>query len=628
MTPPDGSPMNQERSLSAATLGALGVVYGDIGTSPLYALREATAVAGGASDAGAMLGVLSLIFWSLLVVITLKYVVVILRMDNEGEGGVLSLVALVEDKLAGNADGKAAKRLVLLAVLGTAFFYCDALITPAISVLGAVEGLAIIDPGMQRFVVPATLAILVLLFAMQRRGTERIGRLFGPVMVAWFATIGFLGLREIVQTPEILMALDPRYALGVLLGHPALALVILGAVFLVLTGGEALYIDMGHFGKKPVRIAWFLVVWPGLLLNYFGQGALLLKSPGATVNPFFELASPASLPYLVAIASAAAIIASQATISGAFSVTRQAVQLDLLPRLRILQTSADARGQIYVPATNAFMLVATCAFVVAFQGSGALSGAYGAAVNGTMVITTLLGAIAARAAWKWPLWRVLAVFGAFGVAEAAFVLGNATKIPAGGWIPIALAAAMFAVFVTWRDGRSRLRAELQRRAVPLSDLPSLLQGIARVPGTAVFLVSHQGFVPTALLRNLEHNRVCHENIVILNLEIRRTPRQDVVSRSYPEEILPGIHVVHARFGFMETPDVAVALAGAARKGLRVDEDCTFFLGWHLVRARARRGVAGVEMRLFAWMQRRSAQAAEFFRMPSKRVVVLATEVEL
>jgi KUP system potassium uptake protein len=447
-------------------------------------------------------------------------------------------------------------------------------------------------------------------------------------MVVWFASIGLLGLREILETPAILTALDPRYALAVLSGHPGLALVILGAVFLVLTGGEALYIDMGHFGRKPVRIAWFLVVWPGLLLNYFGQGALLLKSPSATVNPFFELASPAALPFLVAIATAAAIIASQATISGAFSVTRQCVQLDLLPRVKILQTSADAHGQIYVPATNAFMFFSTCAFVVIFQGSSALSGAYGAAVNGTMVITTVLGAIAARVAWKWPMWRVLAVFGLFGVVDLAFILGNATKIPSGGWIPLVLSAAMFAVFVTWRDGRSLLRAELRRRAVPLAELPGLLAGATRVPGTAVFLVSHQGFVPTAMLRNLEHNRVCHEQIVILNLDIQRTPRQDVVTRSYPEELMPGVHLVHARFGFMETPDVGVALAGAARRGLRIDPDCTYFLGWHLVRARGRHGIAGIKMRLFAWMQRRSAQAAEFFRMPTRRVVVLATEVEI
>jgi KUP system potassium uptake protein len=447
-------------------------------------------------------------------------------------------------------------------------------------------------------------------------------------MVVWFVSIGLLGLRAIIHTPEILTALNPAYATKVLLGHPGLAMTILGAVFLVLTGGEALYIDMGHFGRKPVRIAWFLVVWPGLLLNYFGQGALLLTAPSATINPFFALASPSGLPFLVLLATAAAIIASQATISGAFSVTRQAVQLDLLPRVKILQTSADAHGQIYVPAANTFMFFAVCAFVLIFQGSSGLSGAYGAAVNGTMVITTLLGAIAARAAWKWPIWRIALVFGLFGIVDLAFVLGNATKIPSGGWIPLALSAAMFGVFVTWRDGRAMLRAELRRRAVPMAELPAMLKDVARVPGTAVFLVSHQGFVPTAMLRNLEHNRVCHEKIVILHLEIQRTPRQDVVSRSYPEEILPGICVVHARFGFMETPDVQVALAGAARKGLRVDEDCTYFLGWHLVRARARSGLAGMKMRLFEWMQRRSAQAAEFFRMPTKRVVVLATEVEI
>ncbi len=618
--------MSNPRSLSAATLGALGVVYGDIGTSPLYALREASAIAGGATDVTAMLGVLSLIFWSLLVVISLKYLVVILRFDNAGEGGVLSLVALVEDKFG--ASPKTTQRLVLLAVLGTAFFYCDALITPAISVLGAVEGLTIIDPGFQKYIVPGTIVILVLLFAMQRRGTEKIGRLFGPIMILWFVSIGLLGLRAIIRTPEILEALDPRYALNVLLGHPGVALTILGAVFLVLTGGEALYIDMGHFGKTPVRVAWFTVVWPGLLLNYFGQGALLLHAPGDSINPFYELASPAGLPFLIGLATAAAIIASQATISGAFSVTRQAVQLDLLPRVKILQTSADAHGQIFVPATNTFMFFATCAFVLIFQGSSGLSGAYGAAVNGTMVITTILGAIAARAALKWSAWRIALVFGLFGIVDFAFILGNLTKIPHGGWIPLAMSAAMFAVFVTWRDGRAKLREELRRRAVPIADLPKLLTGATRVPGTAVFLVSHQGYVPTALLRNLEHNRVCHEKIVVLHLEIHRTPRQDLVSRSYPEEIFPGVYLVHARFGFMETPDVRVALAGAARKGLRIDADATFFLGWHLVRARARGGFSGFKMRLFAWMQRRSAQAAEFFRMPTRRVVVLATEVEI
>ncbi len=619
--------MTESRSLSSATLGALGVVYGDIGTSPLYALREATAAAGGATSAAAVLGVVSLIFWSLLLVITLKYVVLILRADNDGEGGILSLVALVQQRIG--TAGAWAGRLIALGVLGTALFYCDALITPAISVLSAVVGLELLDPGMHGAVLPVTLVILVGLFALQRRGTERVGRLFGPVMVIWFGTLAVLGIRAILVAPEILAALNPTHAIALLLSNPLLSLAILGAVFLVLTGGEALYADMGHYGRVPVRLAWFTVVWPGLLLNYFGQGALLLHNPAAAANPFFELAPAGTLPALLVLATFATVIASQATISGAFSITRQAVQLDLLPRVKILQTSADERGQIYVPATNTIMFIAVVAFVLAFGSSSALSGAYGASVMGTMLITTLLGAVAAATAWKWSTWRIALVFGLLLLVDFTFVAGNASKIPDGGWVPLALAALMFGLFVTWRDGRALLRAELQRRAVPMSDLPALLANVTRVPGTAVFLVSHRGFVPTALLRNLEHNRVCHETIVILHLEIQRTPRQDVVCRSYPEEVQPGIHFVHARFGFMETPDVKVALAGAARRGLRIDDrECTYFLGWHLVRARARNGLAGIKMRLFAWMQRRSAQAAEFFRMPTRRVVVLATEVEI
>jgi KUP system potassium uptake protein len=619
--------MSQSRAIGGATLGALGVVYGDIGTSPLYALREATAAAGGPT-VEAVLGVVSLIFCSLLLVISLKYVVLILRADNDGEGGILSLVALVQRSLNGSGASAWAARLVALGVMGTALFYCDALLTPAISVLSAVEGLELLDSRMHQAVVPVTIAILVGLFALQRRGTARVGRLFGPIMVLWFGTLAVVGIRAILEEPGILAALYPGHAISLLTGHPGLALAILGAVFLVLTGGEALYADMGHFGRGPVRLAWFAIVWPGLLLNYFGQGALLLANPQAAGNPFFAMVSATALPALIVLATLATIIASQATISGAFSITRQAVQLDLLPRVKILQTSADERGQIYVPATNGFMFVAVIAFVIGFGSSSAISGAYGASVMGTMLITTLLGAVAAAVAWKWSGWRIFLVFGTFLAIDLAFVAGNASKIPGGGWVPLALAAIMFWFFLSWRDGRALLRAELQRRAVPLAELPRLLEGVARVPGTAVFLVSHRGFVPTALLRNLEHNRVCHERIVILHLEIQRTPRQDVVSRSYPDEILPGIFVLHARFGFMETPDVKVALAGAARKGLRIEEDCTYFLGWHLVRARARHGLAGIKMRLFARMQRRSAQAAEFFRMPAQRVVVLATDVEI
>jgi KUP system potassium uptake protein len=619
--------MNQPRPLSRATLGALGVVYGDIGTSPLYALKEATAAAGGADDPATVLGVLSLIFWSLFLVITLKYIVLILRSDNAGEGGILSLLALVQQKVGTTSVWAA--RLIALGALGTALFYCDALITPAISVLSAVEGLELLDSTFTSLVLPITLGIIAALFALQRRGTARVGAMFGPIMVLWFGTLSVLGIVAIMRAPEVLTALSPTHAVALLATHPGVALTILGAVFLVLTGGEALYADMGHFGKGPVRLAWFTLVWPGLLLNYFGQGALLLTADAPIANPFYALAPVAFLPALVVLATVATIIASQATISGAFSVTRQAVQLDLLPRVQILQTSADERGQIYVPAANGVMFLAVVGFVLAFGSSSALSAAYGASVIGTMVITTLLGAVVASTSWRWSTTRIVIVFGVFLAIDLAFVLGNATKIANGGWVPLALASLMFAGFITWRDGRAALRRKLRDQAVEWSTLPQLLANATRVPGTAVFLVSHAGFVPTALLRNLEHNHVCHERIVILNLEIVRTPRQDRASRAWVEELMPNVHAVHARFGFMETLDVTEALRGARQRGLRIaDAECTYFIGWHLVRARPRAGVAGLKTQVFAYLQRRSAQAAEFFRMPTKRVVVLATEIEL
>jgi KUP system potassium uptake protein len=618
--------MLEQRSLPRATLGALGVVYGDIGTSPLYALKEATAAAGGAGDPAAVLGVLSLIFWSLFLVVTVKYVALILRADNAGEGGTLSLLALVQQKLG--TSSAAATRLIALAALGAALFYCDAMITPAISVLSAVEGLELLDPGFAALVLPVTLGIVVALFAIQRRGTARVARLFGPIMLLWFGTLALSGLREIATAPAVLAAVSPVHGVALLATHPTVALTILGAVFLVLTGSEALYADMGHFGKQPVRVAWLGLVWPALLLNYFGQGALLLTAGAPIANPFFALASPAWLPGLVVLATAATIIASQATISGAFSVTRQAVQLDLLPRLTIRQTSADERGQVYVPAANAIMFVAVVGFVLAFGSSSALSAAYGAAVVGTMFITTLLGAVVARTAWGWSATRTAVVFGVFVTLDVSFVLGNATKVTHGGWVPLVLAALMFLGFITWRDGRAKLRQKLRDAAVPWTALPELLGSVTRVPGTAVFLVSHSGFVPTALLRNLEHNHVCHENIVILNFEIVRTPRQDRTARAWVEQLMPNVHAVHARFGFMETPDVTEALRGASQRGLRLDLDCTYFVGWHLVRARRRRGLAGLKARAFAQLQRRSAQAAEFFRMPARRVVMLATEIDI
>jgi KUP system potassium uptake protein len=620
--------MKVSTASGAGFITAIGVVYGDIGTSPLYAFKESLGAAGYVpGDSAMVLGLLSLIFWSLAIVVSIKYLAVIMRADNHGEGGILSLVALVQQRF-GTAEPWA-RRAVALGVLGAALFYCDALITPAISVLSAVEGMEILDPHFARAVMPVTLAVICLLFLIQRRGTERVGRLFGPIMVLWFATLAVLGLVEIVRAPQVLEAVNPWFAYRLFATHPGLSFIILGAVFLAVTGAEALYADMGHFGKRPVRLAWLVLVWPALIINYFGQGALLITSPVAVANPFYALAPAALLPALVALSTAATVIASQATISGAFSVTREAVQLDLLPRVRVLQTSDAAPGQIYVPAANLFMFVSVVLFVIVFGSSSALSAAYGASVVGTMLITTLLGALVARSLWQWSWLRVGSLFGMLLLVDLAFVAGNFTKIDNGGWVPLALAAIMFAMFVTWRDGRQALRAELERRAVPVSKLPELLKPATRVPGTAVFLISHSGFVPTALLRNLEHNKVHHEQIVILHVEIQRVPRTDPLCRVLIEQPFPGVYDVRARFGFMETPDVGEALRNLRRQGLSVfAEDSSFFLGWHLVRARPRPGLAGLKARAFSFLQRRSAQAAEFFRMPARGVVVLATDIEI
>jgi KUP system potassium uptake protein len=619
--------LQDNKRLAPTLIGALGIVYGDIGTSPLYAFKESLHAAGGsAGGATEILGVLSLIFWSLLILVSLKYVVLLLRADNAGEGGILSLVALIQQKIGQTSSW--AKRVVAVGVMGTALFFCDALITPAVSVLSAVEGMELLGDKLHRYILPITIGIILGIFAIQRRGTEKVGRMFGPIMLVWFIVIGILGLRSLLAAPEVLAAVHPGYGIALLSTHPLLALAILGSVFLAVTGGEALYADMGHFGRTPVRIAWFAIVWPGLLLNYFGQGALLLHASGPVSNPFFELMPAGWLPALIVLATAATIIASQATISGAFSVARQAVQLDLLPRLQILQTSDRAHGEIYVPAVNNFMLIAVLLMVLTFQSSSALAGAYGASVVGTMLLTTALGAVVAATQWNWSPWRVGLIFGAFLLVDVAFVLANATKIPHGGWVPLTIAAVMYFIFTTWRDGRTALRAELGRRAVKLDALPQLLASTTRVPGTAVFLVSNAGYVPTALLRNLEHNHVCHERVVMLNLEIERTPRYSG-PRAWVEMILPNVYAVRARFGFMETPDVTEALRSARQRGLKVDEDLSFFLGWHLVRARPRDSfLANLKFRLFAYMQRRSAQAAEFFRMPTHGVMILATDIEL
>jgi KUP system potassium uptake protein len=609
-----------------AVIGAVGIVYGDIGTSPLYAFETALNAAG-AFDPKVVLGVLSLIFWSLMLSVTFKYVTIMMRADNQGEGGILALFALAQR--VPNAAGGWFKWLVALALAGTAFFFCDALITPAISVLSAVEGLELLDPEFERAIIPVTLIVLALLFLIQKRGTARVGRLFGPVMILWFVALAVTGVSAIRLHPSVLAAIDPRYGIVLLTTHPVTALAILGGVFLALTGGEALYADMGHFGKTPVRIAWLALVWPSLILNYFGQGAMLLDHGGMIAHPLYALVPPSLLPWMLILATAATVIASQAVISGAFSVARQAVQLDLLPRIRVLQTSALEQGQIYVPVVNMLQFLAVVAFVLGFRSSDALSGAYGAAVVGTMFITNILGGFVAATQWHWPRWAVFAVFVPLLAMDSVFLAGNMTKLATGGWIPVALSVVLYFVFWTWRSGRLELRAALAKMAVQRKDLAKLIDGAIRVPGTGVFLASDRDLVPSALIRNVEHNRVVHDRVIILNIEIAHTPRQDPVRRVDIEEILPGVYEITARFGFMETPDVAQAMKSCRTRGMRVfSEDSSFFVGRHLVRARPLPGFKGLQRRFFAAMQSHSTQAAEFFRMPYKGVIVLNTAVEI
>jgi KUP system potassium uptake protein len=619
--------VSSARRLSlSAIVGATGIVYGDIGTSPLYTLDTALGAAG-TFNRESVLGVLSLIFWALAISVTLKYLVVIMRADNDGEGGILALFALAQRRLI--IGSRWAKVAVGLAVAGTAFFFCDALITPAISVLGAVEGLEVLDPDFQRFVIPVTIGVIIALFAYQRRGTARVARLFGPIMVLWFIVIAVIGAIPLARNPQVLQALNPYYGLALLFQRPGVALAIIGAVFLAITGGEALYADMGHFGKHPVRAAWFTLVGPALVINYFGQGAMLLELGHPVAHPLYHLVSPQVLPWMVVLATFAAVIASQATISGAFSMARQAVHLDLLPRLRVLQTSAHEQGQIYVPVVNWLVFPAVILFVVGFGSSDALGGAYGAAVVGTMLVTTILGAFVAATQWNWPLWQVGGLFGLMLVTDLAFVAGNLTKVPNGGWIPLSLGAVLCLIFMTWRNGRLELRAALSKMAVPRSELGKLVAGVHRVPGTGVFLASNANLVPSALIRNIEHNCVVHQRVIILNVEIADTPRQDPVRRLRIEEPVPGVHFITARFGFMETPDVAESLKACRARGLRVfTEDSSFFVGRHVVRARPLPGLRGLQRRLFARMQQYSTQAAEFFRMPFRDVVILNTAVEI
>ncbi|MCP5139549.1 MAG: KUP/HAK/KT family potassium transporter [Chromatiales bacterium] len=619
--------MSPSRLKAPAIIGAIGVVYGDIGTSPLYAFGAAIKASRPAPVGLAIFGSLSLIFWSLVLVVSLKYLVVVVRADNEGEGGILALLARLEQHFFRWSYWS--RKLLLAGALGAALFYCDAVITPAISVLSAVEGLELLDPGFSGAILPLACGILLGLFLLQRNGTASISRYFGPVMLLWFGALGVLGVISIAHTPQILLALNPMFALALLSHETGIGMAIIGAVFLTVTGGEALYADMGHFGRSAVRVTWFGFVWPALVLNYFGQGALALRDVGSLDSPFFRLAPEPLLAALIILATAATIIASQATITGAFSITKQAVQLDLMPRVRIVQTSEQERGQIYVPVANWVMLVLVISVMLGFGSSGALSAAYGAAVAGTMWITTVLAAVLARIEWKWS-WPLLAVaFGSFLVIDTTFVFGNLTKIDDGAWVPVLMAALLFLVFVAWHDGREQLSRKLDAAVVRTGELEGLLTGTRQVSGTAIFLASRPDSIPGAFLRNIEHNHVVHENVVFLHLNFLRVPKADAATRLTIERLHDSIYTVQARFGFMETPDVAAVIQQCVRQGLRIaSRDYTLFLGQHVVVPIRRRRARLWQRELFAWLQRRSTGAAEFFGMPLRRVVIVSTVIEI
>jgi KUP system potassium uptake protein len=608
-------------------LAALGVVYGDIGTSPLYALRICFEPGGGVPVTPAnVLGIVSLIVWSLALVIAVKYVGFVLRADNRGEGGILALVTLVVPR----GSGPRWSRILPLGLFGAALLYGDGAITPAISVLSALEGLAVAPPRLGHFVLPLAVGILIVLFAFQRLGTGKVGALFGPVMVLWFATLAVLGARAILAAPEVLEALNPAPAVQFLATHRSVGFFVLGAVFLVVTGGEALYADMGHFGREPIRLAWFGLVMPALAINYLGQGALLLRRPDAVTNPFFHLAPAGVRLALVGLATSATLIASQAVVSGSFSLTSQALQLGYLPRMEVRHSSERLAGQVYVPAVNTLLLLATVALVLGFGSSGGLAGAYGIAVSATMLITTVLVCVCARVRWGWRLVSILPLALGFLTVDLAFFAANLGKLGSGGWVPMVIAGAVFTVMTTWKRGRRLLRQWYDAGRLSLPDFFSELERNPplRVPGTAVFLGNNPEGVPSTLLHNLKHNHVLHERIVLLHLETEEVPRVSEASRLSFEELGQGLLRIVVHYGFMETPEVPEVLHIAAEQGIDLDPLPTFFLGRETLLITRRPGLAAWRKRLFSFLSRNAQGATRHYAIPPNRVIEIGAQVEL
>ena len=618
------------KELALLCLGALGVVYGDIGTSPLYAMKEV--FAGNhpiALEPGNVLGSLSLFFWALVIIVAVKYVSFIMRADNRGEGGIMALIALA---LRDAAPGTRTHRIVLvLGILGAAMFYGDGMVTPAISVLSAVEGLQIAAPALEHAVLPVSLLILFLLFYFQHHGTTLVGRAFGPVMLIWFSVLALLGVRQILASPSVLAALSPTYALSFLFHHHEMALVAMGNVVLAVTGAEALYADMGHFGKEPIRRSWFLFVLPALVLNYFGQGALLLRDPAAMQNPFYLMAPEWALYPMLALATMATVIASQAVISGAFSITRQAMQLGFLPRFAVRHTSEREQGQIYLPALNWALMAAVMLLVLGFRSSNNLAAAYGLAVTGDMVITSLLATVVAARVWGWGWARAVALFACFLAVELTFLTANVLKIPDGGWFPLCVGLVVFVVMLTWKQGRELLIERLEGGRMSLVGFIESLRGgmPLRVPGTAVFLNAHPDRVPHALLHNLMHNKILHERVVVASVHFEDVPYVPPAERLEIRELPENFWQVIVRYGFMDEPDLPAALVGAAPRGLECEPLATsWFLGRETVIPRPSPEMRQWRKRIFVALHRNAGSVTAFFKIPPNRVVELGTQVLL
>ncbi|WP_096667629.1 potassium transporter Kup [Polaromonas sp. AET17H-212] len=620
---------SKKSSLAALTLGAVGVVYGDIGTSVLYAIKEVFGSGHVAFTPDNVYGILSIFFWTLTVIVSIKYVLLVLRADNNGEGGLVAMLALASQAVKDKPELR--RVLLIIGIFGTSLFYGDGVITPAISVLSAVEGLEVISPAFEKYVIPATLVILFALFAVQKRGTAGIGKFFGPITLVWFAVLAVLGAAQIITNPIILKALSPHYAVMFMWFNPGTTFIILGAVVLCVTGAEALYADLGHFGKKPIRLAWFAVVMPALTLNYFGQGALLLSNPEAVKNPFYLMAPDWALVPLVLLATMATVIASQALITGAFSVTKQVIQLGYLPRLNIEHTSVRDTGQIYIPLVNWGLFVTIVLAVVMFRSSSNLAAAYGIAVCTDMLITTILTFYVIRYGWKYPLWLCLSATGVFFVVDFAFFASNLMKLFAGGWFPLVIGGIIFTLMMTWKQGRALLNEKLRADAI---DLPSFLEAVfisppARVEGTAVFLTAEPGAVPNALLHNLKHNKVLHEQNLFVTVRNHEVPWIGMDKRLAIESLGHNCWQVVIHYGFKNDPDLPKALEQMRTRGCELDVMTTsYFLSRDVVVPSIGSGMAPWREKLFAQMHHNASGAADFLNLPNNSVVELGSKIEI